>query len=214
MHKQLRFPRSCFDALFNHWSFFMHQIIISFQEASVAALPLIPVFGILDQKFFHNRRKSLVYLIFSIYLATMYAAAGLPDITYYRFHPHYNLKPFLYMFTALETTWLNVLLFMPFGFFLPLLWKRYGSFFRTLLAGFSVSLFIEGMQIFTYRASDINDLITNTLGTILGYCIGRIILLLFSEIRPEESNRDIVPVFSVSFAVMFFLYPFLSKIFL
>lgn len=190
----------------------MQHIIISCREAFVAALLLIPIFWILDEKHFHNRAKSLKYMIFSIYLATMYAAAGLPDITYFRFHPHFNLRPFLYMFSAMETTVLNVILFIPLGIFLPLLWKQYRFFWKTLLLGFFASLFLEGMQIFTYRASDINDLITNTAGTVLGFFLGRVMLRLFPMITPEENCKDTKIVFGSSLAVMFFLYPFLAKI--
>lgn len=190
----------------------MHHIIISCREAFAAALLLIPIFWFLDEKHFHNRAKSLKYMIFSIYLATMYAAAGLPDITYFRFFPHFNFRPFLYMFSAMETTVLNVILFIPLGIFLPLLWKKYRSCLKTVFLGFSTSLFLEGMQIFTYRASDINDLITNTAGTILGFLLGRVMLHLFPMISPEESCRDTKIVFGATLAVMFFLYPFLAKI--
>ena len=107
---------------------------------------------------------------------------------------------------------LNVVLFMPLGLFLPLLWKAYRSIFRTMLLGFGISLFLEAMQIFTYRASDINDLITNTVGTLLGYCIGRGVLLLFPAIAPEESSKDVKVLLGISLGVMFFLYPFLAKI--
>jgi glycopeptide antibiotics resistance protein len=144
----------------------------------------------------------------------MYAAVGLPDITYFRYHPHFNFSPFLYMFPDLETTILNVVLFIPLGFYMPLLWKRFRSFLLTILLGFSITVLIELLQIFTYRATDINDLITNTVGTILGFIAGRIALLLFPNIHPSENTKDIWIVFGSSFGVMFLIYPFFANILL
>lgn len=192
----------------------MHQILTSCREAAIATILLIPIYSILHNRIIKNRDRSILYLLFSIYLATMYAAVGLPDITYYRFYPHFNFQPFLYMFSAWETTVLNVLLFMPLGFFMPMLWRRYRSFFRTLLLGFSVTLGIELLQIFTYRATDVNDLITNTTGTILGFLVARILLALFPRITPQDDHADIKLVYGTAFGVMFFLYPFIARILL
>lgn len=192
----------------------MQQILISCREGAIAAVLLIPVYWVLNRKRIHDRNRTLSYLLFSIYLATMYAAVGLPDITYYRFSPKFNFRPFLYMFSDLDTTILNVLLFMPLGFFLPLLWKPFRSCLKTMLLGFGITCLIETLQIFTYRATDVNDLITNTFGTLLGFLLGRIALKLFPVIKPEESSRDAKMVFAASFGVMFFLYPFLARVLL
>lgn len=68
----------------------------------------------------------------------------------------------------------NVLLLSPFGFLLPLLVKNM-SFKKTILAGLSFSVIIEGLQFlisanlgFSYRSTDIDDVILNTTGTSLG----------------------------------------------
>ncbi|WP_326701674.1 VanZ family protein [Streptomyces sp. NBC_01754] len=68
----------------------------------------------------------------------------------------------------------NVIMFMPLGFLLPLL--RPGiSRGRTVLTSALVSLGIEVTQLLEYvvfangRAVDVNDLIANTLGGLLGY---------------------------------------------
>jgi len=152
----------------------------------------------------------MVYLTFAIYLCAMYAAVGLPDITYYRYSPHFNFVPFLYMFSAWETTLLNVLLFLPLGFFLPVLWSDFKSPVKTIFFGFLITFAIELLQIFTYRATDINDLMTNTLGTAIGYCIGIITRKLFPAITPEKDRKNMTLVFGSAFFVMFFIYPFLT----
>ena len=62
----------------------------------------------------------------------------------------------------------NTLLFMPWGFFLPLLWRR----FRRILpvAGMCLLLtcFIESTQLFIGRTVDVDDLILNFLGSLCG----------------------------------------------
>jgi glycopeptide antibiotics resistance protein len=69
---------------------------------------------------------------------------------------------------------LNVLLFAPLGFFLRLIWRR--GFVVTTLVGFLVSLAIETTQLTGvwgiypcgYRLFDVDDLIANTGGALLG----------------------------------------------
>ena len=66
---------------------------------------------------------------------------------------------------------LNAVMFMPFGFMLPVLWEKCRTWSSTLLAGFFTSLAIEIIQLFSFRATDVDDLIMNTLGAYLGYVI-------------------------------------------
>jgi len=65
----------------------------------------------------------------------------------------------------------NVVLFVPFGALVPALvpWLRRGG--RVILAGAAVSVLIELWQLTMpqVRHSDVNDVITNTLGVALGW---------------------------------------------
>lgn len=66
---------------------------------------------------------------------------------------------------------LNIICFMPLGFLCPFISKSYVQLKNAALIGLGLSLVIEFSQLFTlYRATDINDLIANVLGTILGCC--------------------------------------------
>ena len=50
---------------------------------------------------------------------------------------------------------------------------------NTFFIGFGFSLFIEIVQLFTlYRATDIDDLLTNVIGTMIGYLCFRLIAKL------------------------------------
>jgi glycopeptide antibiotics resistance protein len=79
----------------------------------------------------------------------------------------------------------NVLLFMPFGVLLPLL-TRTRSLWKVTLTGALVSLTIETLQFISDvtvsagHAADINDLISNTVGTLVGF----VLLTLVVQFRP------------------------------
>lgn len=72
--------------------------------------------------------------------------------------------------------WLNVLLniamFVPLGVLLPLMSHWLKKWYTTPLIGFAVSLTIETVQYVTGRGLfDVDDLFTNTLGCMLGFCL-------------------------------------------
>ena len=84
------------------------------------------------------------------------------------FNPNLNLLP-LHGGIRLDFI-LNVFLFIPLGFLCPLISKRYQCAKNTLLLGGGLSLAIEIAQLFTlYRATDIDDLLTNVAGALIGY---------------------------------------------
>lgn len=60
----------------------------------------------------------------------------------------------------------NIILFVPFGIFLPLLWNISPA--KAVGITFCISLFIETAQLFLPRGTDVDDLILNTLGALLG----------------------------------------------
>jgi glycopeptide antibiotics resistance protein len=85
------------------------------------------------------------------------------------FSPRIVYIPFVDMIRGPVDTALNILLFVPMGVFLPLLYGGFDRLRRIALAGFLVSFSVEAAQMFGSGATDINDLITNTLGACLGY---------------------------------------------
>lgn len=188
----------------------MHRVISMCLEAAIAAVVLLPVFLVLNHRYFHDWTKTICYFFFAVYLSAVDSVVGLPDVTYIRFEPNINLTPFAYMFSDFHNSFLNVLLFMPLGFFLPVFWKNFKKLHWTVLFGLCTSLLIEVLQIFTFRATDVNDLMTNTFGTFLGWCIARIFLWLAPGITPGWKTKEVYVVCGATFAVMLFLQPFLS----
>lgn len=62
----------------------------------------------------------------------------------------------------------NVILFVPFGLLSNLLWRGF-TWWKALLLGLGITLFIELWQLFVGRACDIDDLMLNTFGVLCGY---------------------------------------------
>ena len=187
----------------------MYRLFPAGIETLAAAMALIPLFLYLNRWLFPSFRRTAACCLFSLYLSAVYALAGLPNLMYIRLDPNFNFRLFAYMFSDLNTTLLNVLMFVPLGLALPLLWKPFAAWWRTALFGFFGSLFIEILQIFTHRATDVNDLLTNTLGCILGYLLAKGILR-FAPQLPSDSRREL-PILSVlTFLVLFLVQPFLS----
>ncbi len=73
----------------------------------------------------------------------------------------------------------NILLFVPFGFAIPLLFKNHNKLFKVTLYGFIASSSIELLQYLTCtNFTDIDDVIFNTVGTLVGFLIFNIFIFL------------------------------------
>lgn len=126
----------------------------------------------------------LVTFVFSYYLIGILTMAGINSLK--SLSPRLVLIPFLDMVNGPVDTILNIVLFLPLGFFLPLLYKKCNRLSRTVLIGVLLSLSIEIIQMFGMGATDINDLMTNGVGTFLGYYIYRLLIQFF---RKELCNK-------------------------
>ncbi len=76
----------------------------------------------------------------------------------------------------------NIFAFCPFGFLLPVLNNKKRGILYVTLVSFEFSLFIELIQLITRVGSyDIDDIILNTIGGILGYIIYRICYFIWKR---------------------------------
>jgi len=95
-----------------------------------------------------------------------------------------QLEPFQEIFRAFHGPWVmflmvaNIGIFSPVGFFTALLWRK-PRWWKSLLAGFCSSFFIEFVQFFIGRSSDIDDLLLNTAGALVGFWICWLLRALF-----------------------------------
>lgn len=131
--------------------------------------------------------KALLWLLFVGYMAIILSVTILRGIGGYR---EWNL----HLFRAWREAWnnysvknwanvlLNVAMFVPLGFLLPLLGRRFRKWYWAIPAGFAVSLVIELVQLAIGRGiCDVDDLFANTLGAVIGFAVIMTILSVFGE---------------------------------
>ena len=113
--------------------------------------------------------------------------------------------------------WLNVLLniamFCPFGFLLPIINRKFKKWYLTIPAGFFYSLLIELLQlIFARGIFDVDDLFCNTLGGAIGYFVIMVILSLCNgkgkRWKPALVYTCLVLLFLGSIGSVFLVYQF------
>lgn len=138
-----------------------------------------------------GRRQSLIHItavfLFCYYLFGILTVTGIGYTSTISFRPRISLIPFLDMISGPIDTILNIVLFVPFGFFLPLLYKKYQRIKTVALTGFLFSLSVEIVQMFGWGSTDINDLITNTAGACLGY----LVYYLLSKVLPKDLRKQL-----------------------
>ncbi len=181
-------------------------------DVLTAAAVMLPLLAILWKAAYHNAAKTLVHGMFALYLAAVWSAVGMPSVWSVDFDPALNFVPFVDMVSDFKNAMLNVVLFVPLGLLLPLLWKRYRGLKRTVLFGFGMSLSIEVLQLFTFRTTDINDLITNVTGTVLGYLLARWLLpKVPARWKPGENGRELAGIMGMTALVMGVIQPLLAS---
>ncbi len=80
----------------------------------------------------------------------------------------------------------NILLFIPYGFLFPLTWKKCKGIVPNVFIGFVTSLLIETLQLVSGRGIfQIDDIITNSLGALIGY----LLFALFAKLGKIITHR-------------------------
>jgi glycopeptide antibiotics resistance protein len=176
---------------------------------------VVPLVAWMNRRDRISRWLSLVRLAFAVYLVvlvgllftpfpfppwTRLPEESLDDYRPWPF-PWVNIVPFETIGGALRygLDWQpgrvlvgNVLAFVPFGVFLPLLWPGRRSLISVVTAGVAISLALEAVQLglslligAPYRVADVDDVIINVLGVALGYGLYRTIGL-FLPAKPAD----------------------------
>ena len=189
----------------------MYRVFLAAMDTVPAAVVLIPVFGVLYGTVYScDLKKTVFHCLFCLYLSAVFVLVGIPNVTYFRPEVNLNLIPFRGMVEDLKNCILNVVLFVPLGLFLPVLWHRFRKLGSCAVFGFGFSLFIELLQMLTFRATDVNDLITNTAGTALGFLLAKGASGKKGSVG--QGSGDVYLLTALSFSVMFFIHPFLSPL--
>lgn len=110
---------------------------------------------------------------------------------------------------------LNIFCFIPLGFLCPIISGTYEQMKKVVWLGLGLSLTIEISQLFIlYRATDINDLIANVFGTIIGYlCFKLIVKLGVMRFHSKHSSfleNDPTRLMPILFVIFAFVITFIS----
>ena len=173
----------------------LYELNNSFMLVLLAGVAALVVLGI--TYFVHTRKfkgekkfpwaKAFLWLMFAGYMTIVVYATILRGSGGYR---EWNL----HLFRAWREAWnnfstknwanvlLNVAMFGPLGFLLPLLSKKFRKWYLTIPTGFGTSLLIELIQLTMGRGiCDVDDLFCNTLGAVIGYFMVMTFLSIFNE---------------------------------
>ncbi|MDR0593269.1 MAG: VanZ family protein [Bifidobacteriaceae bacterium] len=186
-------------------------VLASFVGLVVAVVVFAPFVALAYRRYRRlNVRYVIGWLAFLVYFMALwtYTLAPFPEPGRHRCAPA-QLKPFFSFQDALQYPHsspgellrnpvlaqmaLNVALFVPLGLFTRLLWRR--GVLTALAAGLGLSLFIEFTQLTgvwgiygcAYRVFDVDDLMTNTSGALLGAVLAMV--LPRGWLTPEAQPR-------------------------
>ena len=175
------------------------------------------LYVLIQTKGFH-RRTNFIHMIwvfiFLYYVYLVLETTGIGTIWEIGLYPGMKLQEEINLIPFRDgislSMILNVVMFMPLGFLLPLLWKEYQSLVRTAIIGFCFSCGIEFCQPFNRRVSDVDDLLMNTLGAILGWLIwivfSRITHLKYGRRNQGFGGKEGAVYLALSLVGQFFLY--------
>lgn len=138
-----------------------------------------------------KRRRLVAGILFLLYFCVLFYFLFFSEEmgrTFSERTYHYNLVPlkeirrFLHYWRTLGITAVflnlagNILAFMPFGSFLPMFSARCKKWRFTVLYSFELSLLVELLQlVFKVGSFDVDDLLLNTIGGMLGYLVYQMI---------------------------------------
>jgi len=180
---------------------------------SILYLPIL--FKLKKKGISPTRQVSYIGLVCSIFLI-VFATMLFMLISFDSTHT-LNIIPFnwneigLYQFVVEKIS--NILLFIPFGFFVPAVYKSKRNIWKTMIIVFLTTFGIEFLQYFMGRSADIDDVITNILGTIIGYYIACWFTKAFTGRVLENSKQsDFNLICGSVVIIMFFFQPFISNL--
>lgn len=179
------------------FEFIMYHFLSGCIPVFLAVAIYFAILYVVEKK--QTKGHIILSFVFCFYLTGVLAATGIAIKG--SFAPRIVYIPFVEMIRGPIETFLNVILFIPLGFFLPFLYKKYNRLANIVLAGFLISLSIEFVQMFDIGTTDINDLIANTLGTCLGFSIYK----TFNKAVPKSwINQTQVDGFQCYYELLFF----------
>lgn len=101
---------------------------------------------------------------------------------------------------------MNVLIFVPLGFYAEILFGKW-IFWKKLFLIFLISLIVEGLQyVLVVGAFDITDIITNTLGGMIGLIICKSIVKMLHNRVDAQKFVNMIAVVGTALMILFFVF--------
>ena len=143
-------------------------------------------------------RRLFLYAVFMIYIvvvvgATMlrYSGSSISFGNRVIYPLFYSYREAWKDFSARE--WrniiLNIMMFVPFGFLLPLVSNKFQVFWKTYLAGFLFTTIIEVTQLLLHSGIfELDDFMNNTVGAMIGYGFYRLFVFVVKKWKKQEAK--------------------------
>ncbi|MBM7664952.1 glycopeptide antibiotics resistance protein [Solibacillus kalamii] len=169
-----------------------------------------PIYCILRMFYMKNKtrsaRRELVMLLFFFYSISIFSQTIIPSFQISNGQIIFDTSSAYVRsnFTPLQTIMLyydqlngplaniafynlagNIVLFIPFGFFIPLLWKKFRGWRIMHVVAFAIPLFIEGTQYFIGRSIDVDDVLLNAIAIVIGFVLFKIFRRLRKMSAPK-----------------------------
>ena len=124
--------------------------------------------------FLFSRKHFFVMLVLYIYIVGVYHLTGagtIYDGIRYKLElrqDQINVIPFS-LDIDIVAYFLNIFLFVPLGLLAPIIWKSMNKLTNIIGIGFFFTLLIEMSQLLNHRRTDIDDILLNVLGAVIGF---------------------------------------------
>jgi glycopeptide antibiotics resistance protein len=170
----------------------------------IISILYLPILFMLKNKGKKVLRQISYLLLFCSLFLILFATIFYTPISFEPEEYHINLQPFKWVEEmkltngnqVIAETIPNIIMFIPLGFLIPIVIKKARKWHKTTLIVLLITISIETFQYFIGRSSDIDDIITNLLGGMIGYAMFKGVNQLFRNKKwwgkclGREEKRD------------------------
>ena len=190
------------------YSIFVGYLLDLMKQGLTLMVPMLAILipaVLLIRKWYQKKKKvfpwgkAVSWILFLGWMG-IYVYASLLHGSYWA--RHLNLQPFLMLREALNrftpqlilNLFINIAVFVPFGILLPLLSNREKKWYWVLLTAMAMAVGFEGLQFATaHGICDIDDVLMDTLGAMLGWSGTMLVLSLHNGEKAKSLRYLTVP---------------------
>lgn len=151
-----------------------------------------------------NFIKELPIFLFIIYILCLFQIVTIKDtnnpgmnITFFQELTRYEFGSNLFFHNIIG----NIVMFLPFGFFISYILKFKRAFFPIIFSAIT-STIIEFIQLSIGRTFDVDDIILNVIGGLIGYLIYKLLNLILKKFKRKE---NIITLLLIIFVIVLFI---------